>query len=121
MDLIKKLEAVYERYQFLEERLANPEVLSNLDEYKKVSREYKELEPVVSSYLEYNKLQASLDSTREMLDSGDDEMKAFAEEEVKQVEQALLSLEEKLKIDLIPKDLKTAKTSSLRSGEHWWR
>ncbi|MFN8279832.1 MAG: peptide chain release factor 1 [Saprospiraceae bacterium] len=109
MDLIKKLEAVYERYQFLEERLANPEVLSNLDEYKKVSREYKELEPVVSSYLEYNKLQASLDSTREMLDSGDDEMKAFAEEEVKQVEQALLSLEEKLKIDLIPKDPEDSK------------
>ena len=109
MDLIKTLEAVYERYQFLEERLANPEVLSNLDEYKKVSREYKELEPVVSSYLEYNKLQASLDSTREMLDSGDDEMKAFAEEEVKQVEQALLSLEEKLKIDLIPKDPEDSK------------
>lgn len=83
--------------------------MSNLDEYKKVSREYKELEPVVSSYLEYNKLQASLDSTREMLDSGDDEMKAFAEEEVKQVEQALLSLEEKLKIDLIPKDPEDSK------------
>ena len=109
MDLIKKLEAVYERYQFLEERLANPEVLSNLDEYKKVSREYKELEPVVSSYVEYKKLQASLDSTREMLDSGDDEMKAFAEEEVKQVEEALLSLEEKLKIDLIPKDPEDSK------------
>ncbi|HMW38399.1 MAG TPA: peptide chain release factor 1 [Saprospiraceae bacterium] len=109
MDLIKKLEAVYERYQFLEERLANPEVLSNLDEYKKVSREYKELEPVVSSYVEYKKLQASLDSTREMLDSGDDEMKAFAEVEVKQVEEALLSLEEKLKIDLIPKDPEDSK------------
>ena len=109
MYLIKKLEAVYERYQFLEERLANPEVLSNLDEYKKVSREYKELEPVVSSYVEYKKLQASLDSTREMLDSGDDEMKAFAEVEVKQVEEALLSLEEKLKIDLIPKDPEDSK------------
>ncbi|HNB30101.1 MAG: peptide chain release factor 1 [Saprospiraceae bacterium] len=107
--MIKKLEAVYERYQFLEERLANPEVLSNLDEYKKVSREYKELEPVVSSYVEYKKLQASLDSTREMLDSGDDEMKAFAEVEVKQVEEALLSLEEKLKIDLIPKDPEDSK------------
>lgn len=109
MDLIKKLEAVYERYQFLEERLANPEVLSNLDEYKKVSREYKELEPVVSSFVEYKKLQASLASTREMLDSGDEEMKAFAEAEVKQVEQALLSLEEKLKIDLIPKDPEDSK------------
>lgn len=109
MYLIKKLEAVYERYQFLEERLDNPEVLSNLDEYKKVSREYKELEPVVSSYVEYKKLQASLDSTREMLDSGDDEMKAFAEVEVKQVEEALLSLEEKLKIDLIPKDPEDSK------------
>lgn len=44
-----------------------------------------------------------------MLDSGDDEMKAFAEVEVKQVEEALLSLEEKLKIDLIPKDPEDSK------------
>ncbi len=118
MDLLKKLEAVHDRYQFLEERLANPEVLANLSEYKKISKEYKDLEPVVGSYLELKKLHHSLDSAQEMFNSGDAEMKEFAELELSELKGKIEVLEEKLKIQLVPKDPEDSKDVifEIRSG-----
>ena len=118
MDILKKLEAVYERYQFLEERLANPEVLSNLSEYKKVSKEYKDLEFVVVSYLEFKKLNSEMESAQEMLNSDDAEMKEFAQTEIVELESSLSALEEKLKIQLVPKDPEDTKDVifEIRSG-----
>lgn len=118
MDLLKKLEAVFERFQFLEERLANPEVLANLNEYKKVSKEYKDLEPLALNYSEYIKLMASKDSAKEMLNSEDEEMKSFAEEELVSLQIEINNLEEKLKVQLIPKDPEDSKDVifEIRSG-----
>ncbi len=118
MELINKLEAIHERYQFLEERLANPEVLANLSEYKKVSKEYKDLEAVISSYLELKKIYHSLDSAQDMLKSGDEEMQAFAEQEVNELKDQISSLEEKIKLLLIPKDPEDSKDVifEIRSG-----
>ncbi|MEO6189791.1 MAG: peptide chain release factor 1 [Saprospiraceae bacterium] len=118
MEILKKLEAVYERYQFLEERLSNPEVLSNLSEYKKVSKEYKDLEFVVASYLEFKKLNSEMESAQEMLHSDDVEMKEFAQIEIVTLETSLSTLEEKLKIQLVPKDPEDTKDVifEIRSG-----
>ena len=42
--LIDKLEAIQERYHYLEEQLSDPEVVSDMKKFKKVSKEYKNLQ-----------------------------------------------------------------------------
>ncbi|MCC6817113.1 MAG: peptide chain release factor 1 [Saprospiraceae bacterium] len=118
MDLLKKLEAVHDRYQFLEERLSNPDLLANLSEYKKISKEYKDLEEIVASYRELKKLYQSLESANEMLNSGDPEMKEFADAEITEIKILIESLEEKLKVQLVPKDPEDSKDVifEIRSG-----
>ncbi|MEP7195992.1 MAG: peptide chain release factor 1 [Saprospiraceae bacterium] len=118
MEIVKKLEAVYDRYQFLEERLANPEVLSNLTEYKKISKEYKDLEAVVGSYLELKKILQRMESAKEMLHSEDAEMKEFAEVELADLNTESAAIEEILKVQLIPKDPEDSKDVifEIRSG-----
>ena len=56
MDLIKRLQAVYERYQYLEERMSDPSIVSDVKEYTKISKDYKDLLPIIKHYEEFKKL-----------------------------------------------------------------
>ena len=50
--MLDKLEAIKERYIYLEEQLADPSVISDLNRYKKVNKEYKDLKEVVDENIE---------------------------------------------------------------------
>jgi len=45
--MIDKLEAIQDRYYYLEEQLSDPEVLADMKRYKKVGKEYKDLKPII--------------------------------------------------------------------------
>ena len=51
--MLDKLELIYFRYKDLESQLSDPEVVSDMQKFKKTSKEYKDLEPIVKAYLEY--------------------------------------------------------------------
>ena len=81
-----KLEALEERSKELSALLAQPDVTSDMERYKQLSRSYAELISVVEKFTAYNEKSVDLEGAREMLDEADDaEMKAMAGDEVREL------------------------------------
>lgn len=114
--LLDKLQSIYERYQYLEERMSDPSVVSNIIEYSKISKEYKDLKEITDAYLRYKNALLSVKHAKEML--SDPEMKDMAQVELEQGKAEVELLEEQLKIMLIPKDPEDSKDVifEIRSG-----
>ncbi len=116
--MLDKLEAIHEKYIYIEEQLGDPSVVNDMDRYKKLNKEYKGLEEIVSVYKEYKSLLENITSSKEMLADDDDEMKQMAKEELQVLEPQQEELEERIKILLIPKDPEDEKDVifEIRSG-----
>ena len=100
--MFQKLEAVEKRYEDLTKKIADPDIIAKNTEWTGYMKEHAEIEEVVLKYKEYKKVQESLKEAEEMLK--DPEMKELAEEEIQNAKEKLPTLEEELKILLIPKD-----------------
>ena len=100
--MFQKLEAVENRYEELNKKIADPEVIANPSEWTKFMNEHAETEEVALKYKEYKQVQQSIEEAQEMLN--DPEMKELAEEELYENKEKLPKIEEELKILLIPKD-----------------
>lgn len=113
---LDKLKAINDRYVHLEEQLSDPSVIGDMDKFKKVNKDYKDLQSIVVAYKEYKKLLDDLSQAREMLE--DVEMREIAKEELAVLEPRLEELEEEIKILLIPKDPEDSKDVlfEIRSG-----
>ena len=109
MDIIKKLESIHERYKYLEERLSDPEIVSNVKEYTKTSKEYKDLQPIMNHLEDYQRYQKEVIGAEELLSSDDPEMKDLARLEYDNAKSQLETIEAELKIMLIPKDPEDSK------------
>jgi len=116
--MFDKLDAIIDRFVHLEEQLGDPGVVSDMDRYKKVSREYKELKEVVDAAREYKQTLANIDSAKQMLNDPDPEMREMAAMELEIAEAAKEKLEESIKMLLIPKDPEDTKDVivEIRSG-----
>ena len=51
--MIEKLASLKERYFYLEGQLSDPTIMEDMPRYKKIGKEYKDLEPIVKAYDEY--------------------------------------------------------------------
>lgn len=116
--MFEKLDEIKNRFYYLEERLSDPEIVTNISEFTKVNREYKELTELVSLIDEYEQLKRNIVTAKEMIKGDDVEMQTMAKEELEQYEEDLETLEEKLKFKLIPKDPEDTKDVifEIRSG-----
>ena len=114
--MLDKLESIIEKYNYLEEKMADPEVLADMSQYKKISKEYKDLKEIVEVTKVYKEVLGNIDTAREML--GDPEMKEMAQMELDELQPQQLEMEEKLKVLLIPKDPEDSKDVifEIRSG-----
>lgn len=104
--LADKLNKLHIRYQELAQLLSTPEILSDQKRFVTSSREYAELEPVVETYLAYQKTQSDLQAAETMYhDQNEDAaLREMAAEEQQQAKKILHGLDLKLKQLLIPKD-----------------
>jgi len=102
--MFDKLATVESRYDELMSRLGTTEVQSDAAEYKKAAKSLSELEPLVQKYREYKTVEQDLEGTRELIAGGDPEMKALAEEELRDLEEKRASILQELKVLLVPKD-----------------
>lgn len=100
--MFQRLEAVEKRYEELNKKIADPEIIANNSEWTAYMKEHAEIEEVALKYKEYKKVQQELADAEEMMK--DPEMKELAEEEVREDKEKLPKLEEELKLLLIPKD-----------------
>ena len=104
--MFQKLEAVEKRFEELTQKISDPEVIANQNEWREFMKEHAELEPIVQKYREYKKVQKQYDDAKEMIEdsSTDKELKDLAEMEMMEAKEKLPQIEEEIKILLIPKD-----------------
>ena len=116
--MLDKLQAIHERFIYLEEQLSDPSVISDMGRYKKINKEYKDLKKIVDAYFEYKDLLGNVETAREMLKEADAEMKEMANLELESLLPRQEELEEEIKQLLIPKDPEDSKDVifEIRSG-----
>ena len=100
--MFEKLNALSQRMDELEARLAEPGLYDDPGRAAKLLKERNELEPIVQAFRAYRGAQRAQDEALEML--SDPEMKELAQEELQQAKADLARLEEELKVLLLPKD-----------------
>ena len=101
-----KLAQVEKRYEEINALLCEPDVVSDIQLYKKYMQEIKHLTPVVEKFREHKKALSDLAGAKEMLDDSslDAELKEMAEEELEEAKAAVERTEQELKILLLPRD-----------------
>lgn len=105
MSIFNKLDGVVKRFQELNDKLSDPTIYDRQKEFKEVSSERSNLEPVVAAYKEYKKLVDDIEGAKFLLkEESDEELREMAKEELSENEAQLGPLEEKLQILLLPKD-----------------
>ena len=100
--MFDRLENVEKRYEELNEKISDPEVIANQNEWKKLMKEHADIEEIVEKYREYKKVQNSIEDLKEMLE--DKEMHDLAQAELDEARANLPKIEEELKLLLVPKD-----------------
>jgi peptide chain release factor 1 len=99
-----KLENLAERLEEINALLADPDVIGDQNQFRSLSQEYAQVNPVVSTFREYQKTLASLEEAKLMLEEDDAEMRELAEEELKGDEAKIEELEQTLQKLMLPKD-----------------
>ena len=102
--LINKLDMLQDRYEELTALLGDAEVISNQPQFRAYSREYAEVEPVVTTFREFCKVQSDLQGAQALLKDSDPDLREMAEEEVASAREQLLVLEDHLQRMLLPRD-----------------
>ncbi|VFQ73918.1 unnamed protein product [Cuscuta campestris] len=104
--LILKLESAEKTWKELSVKLADPEVVSNPNEYQKLAQSVSELDEVVSTYTSFKDCEKQIEETKAMAkeEDGNEDMANMISSELEALTKQLNELEEKLKVLLIPTD-----------------
>ncbi|MBQ8569143.1 MAG: peptide chain release factor 1 [Oscillospiraceae bacterium] len=104
--MFDKLKSTEDRYNEINEKLMDPDIISDNKQYAALMKEYKNLTPVIEKYREYVKYRTGFEEAREMLEEGglDREMKELAQSEYDENKEKAEVCAEELKILLLPKD-----------------
>lgn len=102
--MLDKLEAIHARFLDTEEKLSDPAVVSDIKKYTALNKEYKELKVMEDVYQEYKAVIDNIASSNEMLKDDDPEMREMAQLELATLTDKKETLDEKIKVLLIPKD-----------------
>jgi peptide chain release factor 1 len=111
--MLDKLEAIKARFDDLSVALSNPEIVSDNRKFTAMSKEYRSLEKIVTSYEEYKKLLDDINFYREALNGEDVELRELAKAEAPGLEERKGRLEAHIRQLLIPKDPQDEKNAIL--------
>ncbi|HOZ30827.1 MAG TPA: peptide chain release factor 1 [Bacteroidales bacterium] len=112
--ILEKLHGVKVRFIEVGNLLSDSSVMSDMDRYVKLNKEYKDLEPIIVAYEEYRNLISNIDDAKSILSvEKDDEMREMAKSELDALLPQVEPLEEKIKLLLIPKDPEDDKNAIL--------
>jgi peptide chain release factor 1 len=102
--ILNKLHTLVDRHEEIAGLLAEPDVISQQNQFRDLSQEYAQLEPVVSCFQNYNRAQDDLQAAKDMLKDEDADVREMAEEEKKESEKSIEIFELELQKLLLPKD-----------------
>ena len=100
----EKLDAMEARFAELTDQMADPAVIGDADQFRKVAKTHSDLSEAVAKYREYKQAEDQLNQAKAMLAESDPDLREMAQLEILSVEPTLLQIEEDLKILLLPKD-----------------
>ena len=116
--MFSRLDAIAERYEQLGELLSSPETLSDMENWRALSRERAELEPIAEAYSAYKKKKAERDEALAEAEKETGEMRELLLDEALTCKGALAEMEKTLKVLLLPKDKNDERgcTLEIRAG-----
>jgi len=104
-DLIQKLEDIKIRFDEVGTKIVDPDIISDMDRYVKLNKEYKDLQIIVDTYKTYKNVLDNIASSKEVIDSTEDaDFKEMAKMELEDLLPKQEVLEEEIKMLLVPKD-----------------
>lgn len=117
--MFEKLQDIEIKFEELERLLGSPDVLGDQKKYADYSRQYADLKDTIEKFREYKSMKKRYDEAIEIINEpGDPDLKALAQEELKETKDEIQEIEDELKILLLPKDPDDDKNAYLeiRSG-----
>lgn len=102
--MTNKLLGIEKRFSEIESALSDASVVSDMERYKALMKEYKELSPIVEKFADYKKAEKDLAEAEELLAMGDEELKELAELQSAEARESKQMLLDELKLLLLPKD-----------------
>ncbi len=116
---MEKLDALSVRYKEIEEEMNQPEVMQDMKRYIKLSKDYKDLQPIIVAYKDLRNLISNIAGAKEVLNTEkDEEFREMAKEELNTYSRQKEELEEKIRVLLIPADPQDSKNAivEIRAG-----
>ena len=103
--MFDRLEALEERFRVLSEKISDPEVIADQENWRKYMKENSDLTPIIEKYREYKKAKQTIQDDKEMLAVGQDkDLEELIKMELSEAEDTLETVSQELKILLLPKD-----------------
>ena len=104
MQYQQKLDDIERQFDTLTAQMADPEVISDSDKYRKVTKSQSSLSDLVTKYREWKAADSNLRQARAMLQETDPDLRSMAQAEVAELEPQVTKIEDELKVLLLPKD-----------------
>lgn len=104
ISLENKLEHMLERFQEISRLLSEASIIADQEQFKNLSKEYAQLEPITTCFTDYRQAQEDAASLEELCHGDDTELAAMATEELTVAQAKITQLDEALQYHLIPKD-----------------
>jgi len=103
--MFERLDQIEVRYEELTQALLSPDITNDSAKYQKTAKAHSELSEIVEKYREYKDLTRGIAESKSMLaDETDPDMRAYAQEELAKLEPRVATVEDELKVLLLPKD-----------------
>jgi len=103
--MIQKLEDIKHRFEEVGQLIVQPDAMSDMKKYSQLSKEYKDLEKIVTEYNQYSSILSNIESAKQVLKTEKDpEFREMAKMELDELEPAKEAMESKIKQMLVPKD-----------------
>jgi len=113
-NILEKVLSLQDKYESLQAQLASPEVMADMKKFVQLNKDYKELQPIIETGLEYKKMLEELSVAKDILvNEKDDDLKEMARAEISDIEPKIPEMEQKIKLLLIPADPDDSKNAMI--------
>ena len=102
--LLTKLEMLTDRHEEVSALLSDSQTIADQNKFRELSREYSELEPVVTCYAQYSQVEADIEEARQMLNDADLDVRDMARDELESGGESLEAMESQIQTLLLPRD-----------------
>ncbi len=117
--MLEKLEIIHKRYVEMNAQLNEPDVMSDMKKFIKLSKDLKDIQPIIDAYFKYRSIVSNIAHAKEVLNNEkDDDFRAMAKDELNMLLEEKDKMEDEVRIMLIPADPQDGKNAvvEIRAG-----